>query len=192
MSAEKTPAGAQRHPAREHPLRNLPGRRPAGRIGMAILLALAAGACGGDSPAAPITDQLPIRWTFDTGIQGWDLNAAVLQDGIVEMQAAGDPDFYDMTISRRVVIPAGASTIAVRVMECSAHGDTDVRIRAITTGETILRDWTEVSNTWTTVTAPIGDLAGEDAAIYVDQNDNGEQETSDDPELLCVDEVSIQ
>ena len=191
MSAEQNRAAVQRHRKRER--KAIPRAWPTSRAGIAILLALAVAACGGDSATAPIADQLPLRWTFDTGIEGWDLNAAALRgDGIVEMQAAGDPDFYDMTISRRVDIPVGASTLAVRAMECSAHGDTDVRLRVITTGETILRGWTEVSNTWTTVTASISAFAGDNVAIYVDQNDNGEQEPSDDPERLCVDEVSIQ
>lgn len=190
--------------------RTEPRSRPVLAAGLFLLPLLAVGACSGDDdPTGPPSEELPITWVFDAGLDGWDpseqcngnpacypVGMVSQNDGMVILEGAGDPDSPNATISRALRLPEGATTIAVRARSSctgTSAADTDVRIRIqVGAAPTIVRDWIEVDEAWTTVSAGIGQFAGQQVAIYVEQNDNGEQEdAAADAEALCIDDITI-
>lgn len=181
------------------------------RLAITAVVTLGAGACSDDDPAGPDPDggELPIVWAFDGGLDGWDpseqcngnpacypVGFVTLANGMVILEGAGDPDLYNSSISVSVTLPAGSATLAIRaISSCTGTSaeDTDIRVTlGAGASSTVLRDWTEIGEAWETVSADISAFAGQQVAIYIDQNDNGEQEEfDDDPEALCIDDVTI-
>ncbi len=177
----------------------------------ALLTVVVLGACGGDAdgPAGPGDAELPIRWTFESGLEGWDLSEqcngnpacypvgfVTAENGMIVLEGAGDPGEPNASISRALTLPAGSATLEVRaISSCTgtSAADTDLRIR-IQAGasSTVVQNWIEVRESWETVSIPITGFAGQQIAIYIEQNDNGEQEDAEGmPEALCIDEVVV-
>jgi hypothetical protein len=184
--------------------------RPALGAALSILALAALGGCGSDDdPTGPPAGELPMTWVFDAGLDGWDpseqcngdpacypVGMVTQNDGMVILEGAGDPASANASISRSVSLPAGSATIEVRaISSCTGTiaSDTDIRILVQAgASETIVQDWIEVDESWTTISAGIAGFAGQQVTIEIEQNDNGEQEESGaSAEALCIDEITI-
>lgn len=191
--------------------------RPAGTSAVALLAMLLAGACGSD-PAGidePIDDPveesevltLPTEWTFDTGTEGWDLtassNGSAVYDpaeGRIVLSGYGVPGEANASISRVVNLPAVGEDVILWIdvfvaADCLDNGDNDtfLRITAASSeeGTVIIRDWTRIHENIHAEGGSLEAFAGETVTITIEQDDEGDQQSPDDPESACIDRISI-
>ena len=171
-------------------------------------------ACGSDNVSAPPDPlQLPMEWTFGGELDGWALHNRTTGDGggqashdassaHVVLAGYDAPGAADAWMSRQVTLPtdvAGVLWIDVHgIADCllSEQHDSHARITVTTSdGSTsVVDDWRKVAQFDTPSVIAGGSLqqfAGQTVTITIEQDDEGEQESADEPETVCVSRIEI-
>ena len=176
----------------------------------AVCLSIALASCG-DDPAGPDPVTLPMTWEFDSGLEGWTLDERSTGDGTgtashdqangrVVLSGHGAPGAADAWMSRQVALPdVDFLWIDARMTaDCVLNQEHDTYARIIVTetggATSVVRDWTQVDD-FTQLGRNVGGsleaFRGETVTISIEQDDEGEQQSSDEPEAICVNAVSI-
>lgn len=182
------------------------------RTAAAALLATCLVACGSD-PAGPPDDDddeitLPMEFTFDSSQEGWLLLARLPGDGSgtasydgangrIILSGYGEPGEPDAWMSRKVTLP-DVELLWIDVLvtaDCLMGGSNDSHARLTVTTEdnttTVVDDWSKVDETPNLLGGLLEPFRGQTVTITIEQDDEGDQQSADDPESVCVDNVKI-